>query len=249
MTKFAFRAALVALGLVAAAPAMAADIPLGVAVNAGVVSDYRFRGISQSDKNPAVQGGIDATLAPNDWLTIYTGVWGSSVDFNNGTTAEVDLVGGLRGTFDKLGVDVGFIRYNYTGRTGPESQDFTEGKLAVSYDFGYVLPSAAIYYSPEYYANSGTAVYYTAGVAVPIPVTEFSPTIKANIGKQTIDKPLNFGITKDSYIDYNIGLFASYWGFTAGVQYVDTNLSKTECNGLSTCESGVVVSLNYAYTF
>jgi uncharacterized protein (TIGR02001 family) len=249
MTKFAFRAALVALGLVAAAPAMAADIPLGVAVNAGVVSDYRFRGISQSDKNPAVQGGIDATLAPNDWLTIYTGVWGSSVDFNNGTTAEVDLVGGLRGTFDKLGVDIGFIRYNYTGAGAPASQDFTEWKLAASYDFGFVLPSAAVYYSSDYFGNSENAVYYTAGVAVPIPVTEFSPTIKANIGKQTIDKPANFGITKDDYIDYNIGLFASYWGFTAGVQYVDTNLSKRECGGLNTCESGVVFSLNYAYTF
>ncbi|MBS4045777.1 MAG: TorF family putative porin [Alphaproteobacteria bacterium] len=252
MTKFAFRAALVALGLVAAAPAMAADIPLGVAVNAGVVSDYRFRGISQSDKDPAVQGGIDGTLAPNDWLTIYAGVWGSSVDFNNGTTAEVDLVGGFRGTFDKLGVDIGFIRYNYTGRTGPESQDFTEGKLAVSYDFGFALPSAAVYYSPEYFNNSGTAVYYTAGVAIPIPVTEFSPTIKANIGHQTVDKPVNFfgtGATKDDYIDYNIGLFATYWGFTAGVQYVDTNLSKRDCGGLSTCESGVVFSLNYAYTF
>ncbi len=248
MTKFAFRAALVALGLVAAAPAMAADIPLGVAVNAGVVSDYRFRGISQSDKDPAFQAGLDGTLAPNDWLTIYAGLWGSSVDFNNGTTAEVDLVGGFRGTFDKLGVDIGFIRYNYTGK-GPESQDFTEGKLAVSYDFGFVLPSAAVYYSPEYFANSGSAVYYTAGVAVPIPVTEFAPTIKANIGKQTIDKPANFGITKDDYIDYNIGLFATYWGFTAGVQYVDTNLSKTECGGLSTCESTVVFSLNYAYTF
>ena len=248
MTKFAFRAALMALGLAAAAPAMAADIPLDVAVNAGVVSDYRFRGISQSDKDPAFQAGLDATLAPNDWLTIYTGVWGSSVDFNNGTTAEVDLVGGLRATFDKLAVDVGFIRYNYTGH-GPEAQDFSEGKLAVGYDFGYVLPSAAIYYSPEYFGNSGTAVYYTAGVAVPIPVTEFSPTIKANIGKQTIDKPANFGITKDNYIDYNIGLFASYWGFTAGVQYVDTNLSKPECGGLSTCESAVVLSLNYAYAF
>lgn len=248
MIKFAFRAALVALGLVAAAPAMAADIPLGVAVNAGVVSDYRFRGISQSQKNPAVQGGIDGTLAPNDWLTIYAGLWGSSVDFNNGTNAEFDLIGGFRGTFDKLGVDVGFIRYNYTG-DGPESQDFTEGKLALSYDFGFVLPSAAVYYSPEYFANSGTAVYYTAGVAIPIPVTEFSPTIKANIGKQTIDRPANFGITKDDYIDYNIGLFATYWGFTAGVQYVDTNLSRTECGGLKLCESGVVLSLNYAYTF
>jgi uncharacterized protein (TIGR02001 family) len=255
MTKFAFRAALVALGLMATAPAMAADNtfgPLGVALNAGVVSDYRFRGISQSDKNPAFQAGAEATVTANDWLTPYLGLWGSSVDFNNGTTAEIDAYGGLRGTFDKLGLDLGFIRYNYTGRAAPEAQDFTEIKLGVSYDFGFALPSAAVYYSPEYFNNSGTGVYYTAGVAVPIPVTEFSPTIKANIGKQTLDVPANFfgtGATKDNYIDYNIGLFATYWGFTAGVQYVDTNLSRRDCGGLNTCESGVVVSLNYAYSF
>lgn len=248
MTKFAFRAALVALGLVAAAPAMAADIPLGLTVNAGVVSDYRFRGISQSNKDPAFQAGAEGTLAPNDWLTLYAGVWGSSVDFNDGTTAEVDPYGGFRGTFDKLAIDIGFIRYNYTGKA-PDSHNFTEWKAAASYDFGYVLPMAGVNYSSDYFGNSGAAVYYSAGVAVPIPVTEFSPTIKANIGKQTIDKPRNFGITKDNYIDYNIGLFASYWGFTAGVQYVDTNLSKAECNGLNTCEGGMVVSLNYSYSF
>lgn len=249
MTKVIFRAALVALGLVAAAPAIAADHPIGVAVNAGVVSDYRFRGISQSDKDPAVQAGAEATLGVNDWLTIYAGLWGSSVDFNNGTDAEIDAYGGFRGTFDKLGLDLGFIRYIYTGTGSTDSENFTELKAGVSYDFGYVLPSAAIYYSQDYFGNSGDAVYYTAGVAIPIPVTDFSPTIKANIGQQHIDIPARFGITKDKYIDYNIGLFATYWGFTAGIQYVDTNLSKTECGGLSTCEGGAVLSLNYAYTF
>ena len=229
-----------------AAPAMAQD--LGVTLTAGVVSDYTFRGISQSDGNPAVQGGAEVSLPTNDWLSIYAGIWGSSVDFNNGTRAEIDGYGGLRGTFDKLGVDVGVIRYIYTGEA-PAAYDFTEGKLAVSYDFGFAIPSAAVYYSPEYYNDSGSALYTTAGIAVPIPVTEFSPTIKANIGRQTIDDEAAFGITKDSYIDWNIGLFASYWGFTAGVQYVDTNLSKAECGGLSTCESRAVVSLGYTYSF
>ncbi len=249
MTKVLFRAALVALGLAAAAPAMAADANLGATVSAGVVSDYRFRGISQTDKDPAFQASAEGTLGVNDWLTIYAGLWGSSVDFNNGTNAEVDAYGGFRGTFDKLGLDLGFIRYIYTGNGSVDSQNFTEFKLGGSYDFGFVLPSAAVYYSQDYFGNSEDAVYYTAGVAIPIPVTEFSPTIKANIGQQHIDKPRNFGITKDKYIDYNIGLFATYWGFTAGVQYVDTNLSKTECGGLTTCESAAVFSLNYAYTF
>lgn len=246
MKKTLFGAAFLAASAMAA-PAIAADP--SVTLTAGVVSDYTFRGISQTDENPALQLGGEVALPTNDWLSIYAGVWGSNVDFNNGTRAEIDAYGGLRGTFDKLGVDVGFIRYFYTGTAGNSELDYNELKLAASYDFGFVLPSAAVYYSPEFYNDSGTAVYYTAGVAVPIPVTEFSPTIKANVGRQHIEQEAAFGITKDSYIDWNIGLFASYWGFTAGVQYVDTNLSKTECGGLDTCEARAVFSLGYSYTF
>lgn len=246
MKKIMFGAAVMAAGLLTA-PAMAADP--SVSLSAGVVSDYTFRGISQTDEEPALQAGAEVSVPANDWLSIYGGVWGSNVDFNNGTELEIDGYGGLRGTFDKLGVDVGVIRYIYTGSNEPDALDYTEGKLAVSYDFGVAVPSAAIYYSPEFYNDSGTAVYYTAGVSVPIPVTDFSPTIKANVGKQTLDDEAAFGITKDSYIDWNIGLFASYWGFTAGVQYVDTNLSKTECGGLDTCDARAVFSLGYSYSF
>lgn len=231
----------------AAAPAVAADPT--VTLTAAVVSDYTFRGISQSDEDPALQLGGEVSLPANDWLAVYAGLWGSNVDFNNGTEAEIDAYGGLRGTFDKLGVDVGFIRYIYTGKSNNDELDFTEGKLAASYDFGFVLPSAAIYYSPDYYNDSGTSVYYTAGVAVPIPVTEFSPTIKANVGRQHVEDERAFGITKDSYIDWNIGLFATYLGFTAGIQYVDTNLSKRECGGLDTCNARAVASLGYTYSF
>lgn len=245
MKKILFGAAFLAAAVLAA-PAIAADP--SVTLSVGAVSDYTFRGISQTDGEPAVQGGAELSLPTSDWLSIYAGVWGSSVDFNNGTTAEVDAYGGFRGTFDKLGVDLGFIRYFYTGNANG-SLDFTEYKAAASYDLGYVLPSTAIYYSPDYTLNSGNSVYYTAGVSVPIPLTEFSPAIRANVGRQHIDNNAAFGITEDSYIDWNIGLFASYWGFTAGVQYVDTNLSKAECGGLSTCEPRAVVSLGYSYTF
>lgn len=245
MKKFVLGAAVLAASF-AAAPVMAADP--SVTLTAGVVSDYTFRGISQTDENPAVQGGAELSLPTSDWLAIYAGVWGSNVDFGDDTRAEVDLYGGLRGTFDKLGVDVGFIRYFYTSGNDNSDLDYTEAKLAVSYDFGFVLPSAAIYYSPDFTANSDTGVYYTAGVAVPIPFTEFSPTIKANIGKQYIDDNDAFG-TPD-YMDWNIGLFASYWGFTAGVQYVDTDLEKSECfGGTDLCEARAVVSLGYSYTF
>src|ERR1043165_4887890 len=111
MTKFAFRAALVALGLTVAVPALAADPDrLTATLSATGVSDYRFRGISQTDTAPALQLGAEGAFKFNDMLSGYIGVWGSNVDFNNDAKAEVDAMGGFRWTFDKLILDTGVIR-------------------------------------------------------------------------------------------------------------------------------------------
>lgn len=81
--KSAFACALVSavLGLGAAQ----AETP-EVAFNAGVVSDYVFRGASQTGGNAALQGGVDV-----DWGAFYLGSWASNVDFGDDTDAEIDL--------------------------------------------------------------------------------------------------------------------------------------------------------------
>lgn len=255
MIKFAFRAALVAVALTATAPAFAADADrLTATLSATGVSDYRFRGISQTDTAPALQLGAEGAFKFNDMVSGYIGLWGSNVDFNNDASAEVDALGGFRWTFDKLTIDTGVIRYNYVGASDNLNLDFTELKLTAAYDFGFAIPSAGIYYSPNFQADSHTGVYYTAGVTVPLPITQFEPKIIANVGRQTIDREELFFSgsprPQDSYMDWNIGLFASFWGFTAGIQYVDTNLSKQECFGGSNwCDAGAVFSLGYTYSF
>lgn len=242
MKKVVFGAAMAAALM--ATPALAQDSKLGATVGAAVVSDYYFRGISQTDNGPAIQGSAELNYAINDNYTIYRGVWASSVDFNNGTDAEVDLLAGVRATYDKLGLDLGVIRYLYVDKPSNADMNYTEYKLVGTYDFGYVVPTAGVYYSPEFFSNSGDAYYVTAGVAVPIPVTEFEPKFVANVGKQYIDD--NAAADLKDYVDWNVGVFASYWGFTAGVQYVDNNLSDTDCD---VCRAGVVFSLAYSYTF
>jgi len=249
MIKFACRAALLAVTLTAAAPAFAADPDRLVGtLTATGVSDYRFRGISQTDTGAALQLGADGAFKFNDFLAGYIGVWGSNVDFNNDAKAEVDAMGGFRWTFDKLSIDTGVIRYNYVGADENLNLDFTELKLTAAYDFGFAIPSAGVYYSPNFQGDADTGVYYTAGVTVPLPITQFEPKIIANVGKQTIDKNANYGVP--DYTDWNIGLFASYWGFTAGLQYVDTDLSKRECmGGQNWCSAAAVFSLGYTYSF
>lgn len=91
-----------------------------LAFNAGVVTDYRYRGISQSRLKPAVQGGVDY----NDKSGFYVGAWGSSISWikDAGTIAsvsgvkgpvELDLYGGYKGAVGDLAYDVGFLRYEY----------------------------------------------------------------------------------------------------------------------------------------
>lgn len=249
MKKVVFRAAAVALAL-SSAPAFAADeVSLSASVTG--VSEYFFRGISQSDSNPALQAGLEGSMDITEGLSGYLGIWGSTVDFNNGTDAEIDFYGGFRYAIGDLGFDLGAIRYHYVDDPATSNYDFTEFKLLASYDFGFMAPSAGIYYSPQYYGGSGTAVYYTAGVTVPIPVTEFEPRIVANVGRQTIDNNSRWG-TED-YVDWNIGLFASYMGFTAGIQYVDNNIDTNDAANTScttgVCEAAAVVSLGYSYSF
>lgn len=254
MTKVLFRAALVALGLTAATSAMAADADrLTLTLTPAVASEYYFRGISQTDGHPAYQLGGEGLFKINDTFSGYLGFWGSNVDFNNSVSIEADLMGGFRATFDKLSLDAGVISYNYLDQpTAASTYDFIEYKLTAAYDFGFVIPSAGFYYSPNFQLDANTATYLTAGVTVPIPVTEFDPKLIANIGRQDIDKPDRFfGVTgsKDNYLDWNVGVFATFFGFTAGLQYVDTNISKRQCGTSANCGPAAVLSVSRAFTF
>jgi len=101
----------VAAALAAPMLAAAAD-PSPVAGNMSIVSDYRFRGISQTYLGPAIQGGIDYGHPSG----IYLGNWNSSVasqQFPFGSGIEMDFYGGWKKSFGDIGIDVGAIYYYY----------------------------------------------------------------------------------------------------------------------------------------
>ena len=93
----------------AAAPAPAAakapEPDYTLTGNLGIFSDYRFRGISQTNKLPAIQGGVDLALKNG----LYLGNWNSNVDsaMYNGASIEMDFYGGYKATFGDFGLDVG----------------------------------------------------------------------------------------------------------------------------------------------
>jgi len=109
----ALRCALVgAVGVMGVPGVLAAQH--GLAGSLSLVGDYRFRGLSQTYTQPAVQGGGEYTHASG----LYAGVWGSNVSGNqflNGGSLELDLYGGYRARLGALTLDVGLLYYWYPG--------------------------------------------------------------------------------------------------------------------------------------
>ena len=105
-----------ALGSVSGlAQAQAAAPESSLSFNVGAVSDYRYRGISQSRLKPALQGGVDYA----DKSGFYVGAWGSTIkwikDAGGDSNFELDLYGGYKGAVGDVSYDVGFLRYEYSG--------------------------------------------------------------------------------------------------------------------------------------
>jgi uncharacterized protein (TIGR02001 family) len=129
----------------AAAPA-APEPEYTLSYNVGLVTDYRYRGISQSAKDPALQGGIDYAHK-SGW---YIGTWASTIKWIRDSSVapaprakgpvEVDIYGGYKGSFnDALSYDVGLLQYWYVGNTlskipGLKNANTTEIYGALSYN-------------------------------------------------------------------------------------------------------------------
>jgi len=97
-----------------------------LAFNVGAVTEYRYRGISQSRLKPAAQGGIDFSHKSG----FYVGTWASTIkwikDAGGDANAEVDLYGGYKGTVGDFGYDAGVLRYFYPGSSLGVNPDTTE---------------------------------------------------------------------------------------------------------------------------
>jgi uncharacterized protein (TIGR02001 family) len=116
---------LIVAASMAASSAFAADIPVkapppapavplwDVVVTAALMTDYNFRGITQSNHRASTQGGFEFRYNWNPNLQGYVGASGESIDFPNDAAAEIDLYGGIRPTFDKLALDFGVWEYYY----------------------------------------------------------------------------------------------------------------------------------------
>ena len=99
-----------------AAPA-AAPSPWDIAFGSAIMTDYVFRGVTQSAHQPSVAAYFEPryNITPN--LQLYAGISGESIRFANNAAAEIDFYGGIRPTFGPLALDFGIWEYYYPGGT------------------------------------------------------------------------------------------------------------------------------------
>ena len=200
-------------------PANAADTGVSVSANVGIFSKYRWRGLDQSAREPAIQGGFD--LAHTSGL--YIGTWMSNVDFAgnaDSVSSELDFYGGFGfEAANGVGVDLNFTQFLYPGGLDSLNYDFQEWGIGLSKDFGAAAVSAGFNYSDEFYGKSGDAQYIQGGVDIPLPA---SLGLSAHVGHQTVDKNSTYGV--DDYTDWSVGGSATVGGLDLSVTYVDTDL-------------------------
>jgi len=252
-----------ALMLASTTPALAdeTDPPPAVTINgtATLISDYKFRGISQTDGNFAVQGGFTVSHKSG----FYASVWGSSIDdyvtVHGTPNQELDLIVGFKHSFDGVTLDVGALYYVYPG-TRPgfpgdvSSSDFIEPYASVSYAFGPVTAKGTVNYAPKQKAlaldqgQSGLYgkednVYIAGDLSAAIPKTPISLT--AHLG-HTFGPSWLSGPT-DEYTDWGLGASVTYKALTFGIQYVDTDTYFITPSGKDAAKGSVIGSVGVSF--
>ena len=242
--------ALVAPSFVFAADAAPAS-DFTASYNVGLFSQYIFRGLTQTNNKPALQGGFDVSHKSG----LYIGGWSSNVSwlrdnasvpngtpvYNSGGSLEIDLYGGFKTELGKtgLGIDLGALQYYYPGahNTALPKANTTELYGALSYGWLQAKLSGVVsndawgfgkkYGNPGYTRNGDETGAYYAELNANIPLADTGITALLHIGRQEFkDARYQAGGPDASYTDWKVGLTKGFdGGVNVGAFYTDTNIS------------------------
>lgn len=216
--------------------------------NVGLVSDYVWRGISQTSHNPAIQGGFDYAHSSG----FYAGLWGSNVSWivDTGTTTggtgsaglELDTYFGFKNSFaEDFSYDVGFIRYNYPGSYTPAA-GFAKADTDEIYGaLGYKWITAKYSYGlGKFLTVPGAKGTNYFDLTATYPIADSGFTVSAHVGKQTYKGTTAAGYAANvsglpgtgtpTYTDYKLGVTKDFGGYVFGLAYTSTNASSYYTN-------------------
>ncbi|MEE8078661.1 MAG: TorF family putative porin [Pseudomonadales bacterium] len=232
------------LALLSAGYAAAAE----VSGNVAYATDYRFRGISQTDRDMALQGGFDYDFGNG----FYAGTWASNVQF--GGSIEVDWYGGYAGEInEEVSFDVGYMWYNYPSDNSDPDLDYHEIYGSLSYMDGTV----GLVYSNDYFQETDTFIYLYGEYSWAIN-EDFA--LDFHLGWNSFDDDAAFAEfiipavgedPGDDYIDYSITLSTSAAGLDFGLAFIGTDIDDKECFGgddrngkTELCDDTIVLSVS-----
>jgi uncharacterized protein (TIGR02001 family) len=243
MSRLAFTSVLplMAAVVVTSLPAVShADL----AFNVGAVSDYRYRGISQTRLKPTVQAGIDYSLGG-----FYVGTWATGIkwikDLGGDASVEVDLYGGYKGEIaGGLGYDVGVLTYQYPSNKLNPSANTTEVYGALTYGPATLKYSHAL---TNTFGNADSKNSYYVDLSAGFDVGA-GITLTPHVGYQRISGPLS-GVA--SYTDYSLTVSKDFSGLVLSLAAVGTDADKSfyssPVNGKELGKTGAVLSVKYNF--
>ena len=210
-----------------------------VSGNIALTTDYKFRGISQSDSAPSVQGGFDIAFDNG----AYIGTWGAAVDFD----CAIDTCGGLNGGIeldyyagfasdisDNVSFDIGYIYYDYPQDEGLLG-DYGEIYGSLSFgDFGIGMN-----YSDEYWGETGKFTYTYATYSMAL---SESVALDLLVGSGDYDEAGYLdGATE--HMNWSVALSTSAGGLDFAITYEDTDLDKEDAYGYDWADAALILSI------
>lgn len=197
--------------------------------NVGLVTDYRYRGISQSRLKPALQGGVDYALPGG----FYIGTWASTIKWiedggtlnsvdAGSTKVEVDFYGGYKGEIQKdLSYDVGVLHYlypsnKYNNVPGGAKADTTEIYGAVTFGPGTLKYSHAL---SNTFGNADSKNSFYIDLSAGFDVGG-GVTLSPHVGHQKFKGPNSSAAT---YTDYSLGVSKDFAGFVFSATAIGTD--------------------------
>lgn len=210
--------------------------------NVALSSDYRFRGVSQSRRDPALSGGADYTNNPTGF---YLGTWLSTIkwtkDAGGDGSVEIDVYGGKRGELVKdVSYDIGILTYYYPSNHLPTNANTTEIYGQLGYGPAYAKYSSTItnaFGTPDS-KNSG---YLDLGANLEIPA---GLVLNLHVGRQVIKNNGFF-----SYNDYKVGVTKDFGIVTGAAAIIGTDAKggAYAYNGRDNGKTTLVVSVSKTF--
>lgn len=225
--KLLCAAAALAIGFASEAAFADEASPITVTGSAAVVSQYRFRGIAQSDNKPAVQASITVSHSSGFYVSMWGSSGASSTVHSDGTAylspnegTEIDVYGGYTKALAGVTVDVGLYGYIYPNAS---QYNLFEVYGSVAKSFGPITGKLGLNWAPKqnYFTNAGTATQYSMYEYGELSYANGPFTLHGHLGHT--GGGLNF---VKEYIDYTVGASYKWKALTFDISAVGTNISK-----------------------